>query len=41
MFQQISIYVLLAAALFYLVYKFLFPKKKKKNSTGKDCDNCE
>lgn len=39
MFQQISIYVLLGVALFYLGYKFLIPKKKKNKSDG-GCDNC-
>lgn len=39
MLQQIIIYVLLAAALFYLGFKFLVPKKRK-GSGNKDCDNC-
>lgn len=39
MFQQIISYVLLAAALFYLGFKFLVPKKKR-GSGGKDCDKC-
>lgn len=39
MLQQIITYALLAAALFYLGYKFLIPKKKK-GSGGKDCDKC-
>ena len=38
--QEIAIYVLLAAALIYLGYKFLIPKKKK-GTEGKDCDKCE
>jgi hypothetical protein len=37
--QEIVIYVLLVAAVIYLGFKCLIPKKKK-GSDGKDCDKC-
>jgi len=39
MAQDLIVYILLAAALAYLGFKFLKPKKKKMQG-GKDCDNC-
>lgn len=39
MVQQVIIYFLLVAALGYLGFKYLVPKKKK-NSGGKECDKC-
>lgn len=35
-FQQIAVYVILAAAVLFLIRKYLW-KKKKKNCGGPDC----
>lgn len=39
MIQHIVTYLLLAAALAFLAFRYLVPKKKKKNA-DKNCDNC-